>query len=163
MDITEAETGTMPLDRVDVDLEPLSRQVVELYTIVAEEKGVALESHVVSGLSLKADPVRLQQVLANLIDNAIKYTPAGGRVTVSAGPAAGALRLEVRDTGMGIAPEDLPRIWQRLYRGDKSRSEKGLGLGLSLVKAVVEAHSGSVTVQSALDQGSVFTVRLPNA
>jgi len=163
MDIAEAETGTMRLDRGDVDLELLSRQVVELYMIVAEERSVTLESRVVPGLSLRADRVRLQQVLANLVDNAIKYTPAGGRVTVVAGPAAGALRLEISDTGMGIAPEDLPRIWQRLYRADKSRSEKGLGLGLSLVKAVVEAHGGSVTVQSSPGKGSVFTVRLPNA
>lgn len=161
MDITEAETGTMRLERADVDLELLTRQVLELYSILAEEKGVRLESRVAPGLTFRADRVRLQQVLANLVDNAIKYTPSGGQVTITAGSDADKVRLEVRDNGMGISAEDLPRIWQRLYRGDKSRSEKGLGLGLSLVKAVVEAHGGSVDVASTVGQGSVFNVDLP--
>jgi signal transduction histidine kinase len=161
MDISEAETGTMRLELGPVKLEELVRQVVDLYGLLAEEKRIRLDSSVSPGLIIEADRVRLQQVLANLVDNAIKYTPAGGRVRIAADDDAGGVRMLVADTGQGIPEHELPRIWQRLYRGDKSRSEKGLGLGLSLVKAVVEAHAGSVTVRSELGHGSAFTVRLP--
>ena len=98
--------------------------------------------------------MRLEQVAANLIDNAVKYTPPGGRVerrTVGRGDRRRALR--VRDTGVGIPPDELPRIWDRLFRGDRSRTERGLGLGLSLVKAIVEAHGGTVAVASEPGRG----------
>ena len=98
---------------------------------------------------------------ANLLDNAIKYTPAGGRVEISAGREGGRAVLRVSDTGLGIPADELPRIWDRLFRGDRSRAERGLGLGLSLVKAVVEAHGGTVSVDSELGRGSTFTVSLP--
>ena len=98
---------------------------------------------------------------ANLIDNAVKYTPAGGRVVVDVDTADGRALLRVHDTGAGIDPAELPRIWDRLFRGDRSRTERGLGLGLSLVKAVVEAHGGRVDVTSAPGRGSTFTVSLP--
>jgi signal transduction histidine kinase len=103
----------------------------------------------------------MRQVVANLLDNAIKYTPPGGRVEVETGLDDGEAVLTVRDTGAGIPPEELPRIWDRLYRGDASRSERGLGLGLSLVKAIVEAHGGRALAQSTPGQGSSFVVRLP--
>jgi signal transduction histidine kinase len=105
----------------------------------------------------------MRQVIANLLDNAVKYTPAGGRVEVGTSARDGEVLLSVRDTGIGIPREELPRIWERLYRGDKSRSEHGLGLGLSLVKAIVEAHGGRVTVESSRDQGSQFLLHLPRA
>ena len=108
-----------------------------------------------------ADRARLEQVAANLIDNAVKYTPPGGRVDVEAAREGGAAILRVRDTGPGIPPDELPRIWDRLFRGDRSRAERGLGLGLSLVKAVVEAHGGTVEVRSEPGRGSAFSVRLP--
>jgi signal transduction histidine kinase len=107
------------------------------------------------------DRTRLQQVVANLLDNAIKYTPAGGRVEVEGELRPESVVLRVRDTGMGIPPEELPRIWDRLFRGDQSRSERGLGLGLSLVKAIVEAHGGQVAVESAPGRGALFTVSIP--
>ncbi len=88
----------------------------------------------------------MRQVLANLLDNAIKYTPAGGRVEIRASREDGAVVVQVKDTGAGIPADELPRIWDRLYRGDKSRSTRGLGLGLSLVKAIVQAHGGEVSV-----------------
>jgi signal transduction histidine kinase len=99
--------------------------------------------------------------VANLLDNAVKYTPAGGSIRIEArrdGPDA---LLSVSDTGIGIPADELPRIWDRLYRGDKSRSERGLGLGLSLVKAIVEAHGGKVAVTSTPEAGSRFELRLP--
>jgi len=105
----------------------------------------------------------VRQVLANLIDNAVKYTPAGGRVWIEARAEGPAVVVEVGDTGIGIAEAELPRVWERLYRGDASRSARGLGLGLSLVKAIVEAHGGRVTARSSPGQGSVFAVTLPAA
>src|SRR6185369_11196295 len=95
-----------------------------------------------------ADATRLQQVAANLIDNAVKYTPSGGRVEIEVVRDGGRAGLRVRDTGIGIRVDELPRIWDRLFRGDTSRTERGLGLGLSLVKAIVEAHGGEVEVRS---------------
>jgi signal transduction histidine kinase len=110
---------------------------------------------------IRGDRGRLLQALANLIDNAVKYTPAGGRVDVAARAAAPGVEIAVRDTGIGIDRDDLPRIFERLYRADRSRSERGLGIGLSLVRAIVAAHGGSVEVESALGRGSVFRLRLP--
>jgi signal transduction histidine kinase len=107
--------------------------------------------------------MRLRQVIANLVDNAIKYTPEGGRVELETLESDGQALLVVRDTGIGIPAAEIERIWERLYRGDKSRSQRGLGLGLSLVKAVVEMHQGSVAVQSDPKTGSVFSVHLPLA
>jgi signal transduction histidine kinase len=101
--------------------------------------------------------------MANLIDNAIKYTPVSGKVELSASQQHGEVIVEVKDSGMGIATEDLPKIWERLYRGDKSRAQRGLGLGLSLVKAVVQAHKGNVHAFNEPVQGCRFVVCLPAA
>src|ERR1044071_5104043 len=161
MDISEAEAGTMRLQLGPVDLPELIRDVIDLYQILAEEKEITLEANVPAELRIEADRIRIQQALANLLDNAIKYTGPGGRVEVSARQLDGNAVLAVKDTGMEISPADLPRIWDRLYRGDKSRHEKGLGLGLSLVKAVVQAHRGTVNVASEQDRGSTFTIHLP--
>jgi signal transduction histidine kinase len=141
---------------------------VDLYRDVAESKGVALTIVPATGdtggpLSVDADRPRLEQVAANLIDNAVKFTPQGGRVEARLSREDRNARLDVRDTGPGIPSHELPRIWDRLYRGDLSRAERGLGLGLSLVRAIVEAHGGSVSVESAPDQGATFTVVLPLA
>ncbi|MBI5383185.1 MAG: HAMP domain-containing histidine kinase [Verrucomicrobia bacterium] len=185
MDISEAETGTMRLNLTTFSVPDLARSVIELYEFVAEEKQITLTADLPEQLLLQADRPRIQQALANLLDNAIKYTQPGGRVTVkaeevrnaeckmqnesgaarpgggSAGPSQSALRISVSDNGTGVPHEDLPRIWDRLYRGDKSRTEKGLGLGLSLVKAVVQAHHGRVEVTSQPGHGSVFMFWLP--
>src|SRR5690606_200822 len=119
----------------------------DLYADVAEEQGLALRTTVEEGITLEADPVRLRRALANLVDNAVKYTEAGGHVTLSALAGPSDVRFEVVDTGAGIDAEELAHIWERLYRGDRSRSSKGLGLGLSLVRALVEAHGGTVEVE----------------
>jgi len=164
MDISEAESGAMQLRREDVPLSEIVDRAVDLYRDVAEARGVALNS-TASGLRdnlvVYADRTRLEQAAANLIDNAIKYTPAGGRVDVETRRDGRSAQLIVRDTGGGIPAAELPRIWDRLFRGDASRSERGLGLGLSLVKAIVEAHGGKVDVQSEVGRGSVFYVFLP--
>ena len=161
MDITEAEAGMMKLQREEADLCQLAREVVELYQYVAEERKVTITTDLPGRCSASVDRVRMRQVLANLLDNAIKYTPAGGNVAISVRAEPGGAVAVFRDTGIGIPAEEQDKIWLRLYRGDKSRSQRGLGLGLSLVKAVVEAHGGKVTVSSQPNHGSEFTVRLP--
>jgi heavy metal sensor kinase len=160
MDISEAETGTMRLALADVQLATLVQEVVSVYEDVAEEKQIEIGTSVDAELTVVADRDRLRQVLANLIDNAIKYTSRGGRVTVTARSDGPDVLIQVADTGIGIAAHDLPRIWERLYRGDQSRTERGLGLGLSLVRAIVRAHGGTVDVATEPGRGSTFTVRL---
>jgi signal transduction histidine kinase len=161
MDIAEAEHGMMVLRREPVDLVPLVAGAAELYADVAEDKHVAIELQLPPQLQVSADRVRLAQAIANLLDNAVKYTAAGGRIVVAAVAGTAGASIRVTDTGGGIDPDELPRIWERLYRGDRSRSERGLGLGLSLVKAIVEAHSGRVEVASRPGEGSTFTIHLP--
>jgi signal transduction histidine kinase len=161
MDITEAETGTMKLQLERVDLCVVLRQVVELYEYVADERKVTVTTELPGPCEVNVDRHRIRQVFANLLDNALKYTPAQGKVVLSVHDEPNAAIVQFRDTGIGIPAEEQEKIWTRLYRGDKSRSERGLGLGLSLVKAVVEAHKGQVTVSSKPGEGAEFTVRLP--
>jgi len=161
MDISEAETGTMKLTVTQVELAKLAAEITDLYEDTAEEAGVALGASVPGDLTVRADRDRLRQALANLVDNAIKYTPRGGRVDLTAARDADAVVIRVTDTGAGISGRDLPRIFDRLYRGDQSRATRGLGLGLSLVRAYVEAQGGKVTVESDPAHGATFTIKLP--
>jgi len=163
MDITEAEAGMLRLDRVPTDLGQLLDEVIEVYSFLAEEKQIAIRRDYTGRCEARVDPNRMRQVFGNLLDNALKYTAPGGHVAVRLEQTPEAALVRFRDDGMGIAEDDLPRIWTRLYRGDKSRSQRGLGLGLSLVKAIVEAHGGRVAVQSQVGDGSEFTVRLPHS
>lgn len=161
MDISEAETGTMKLNLSEVDVAKLAAEVAAVYEDTAEDAAVALSVHVPEHLTVKADRDRLRQALANLVDNAIKYTPGGGQVTVEARRGEGTVSIGVRDTGAGIPEHEIPRIWDRLYRGDQSRGTRGLGLGLSLVRASVEAQGGKVSVDTTPGRGSTFTITLP--
>jgi signal transduction histidine kinase len=145
------------------DMARLIDETVELYQYAAEEKGVNLSVTPGGALPVVADADRIRQVLANLLDNAVKYTPPDGRVEVSATRTGGSVSVSVSDSGEGISPEDIPRIFDRLYRADKSRSKRGLGLGLSLVRAVLFAHGGAIDVQSVPGTGSRFTFTLPAA
>ena len=167
LDVSEAESGTMNLHRVPTSVRALLAQVLDVYSLAAEEKHITVTtlwpSSDPDAIEANIDPTRMRQAFANLLDNAIKYTPEGGRVEVGCTrDADGAVRVTVRDSGIGILPAEQPRIWERLYRGDRSRSQRGLGLGLSLVRAIVEAHGGRVEVKSQPDAGSVFTVMLPS-
>jgi len=169
MDISEAQSGTMTVKKESVPLASIAERAVDLYRDVAEAKGVALviggtdDDHAgwPASIVVSADRSRLEQVAANLIDNAVKYTPRGGVVTVTVRRDKDVAMLEVSDTGQGIPANELPKIWDRLFRGDKSRAQRGLGLGLSLVKAVIEAHGGTVAARSEEGKGSTFSVRLP--
>jgi len=164
MDISEAETGAMKLRFEEVNISAVMEDAVELYRHVAEEKEVALRVAAPEEIFMTADRNRMEQVLANLVDNAIKYTPSGGRIDLEAFRRDEQQAvITIKDTGIGIAPEEAPKIWDRLYRGDQSRSQRGLGLGLCLVKAVVQAHQGRIEVSSEPGVGSLFTLYLPTS
>jgi signal transduction histidine kinase len=163
MDISEAETGTMALRREPTNLADLVRQSVDLYEDLAEQRGLTIEWASDDELIISVDRNRMRQVVANLLDNAVKYTAPGGAIRIDAHRRGPDAVLSLSDTGAGIPADELPRIWDRLYRGDKSRSERGLGLGLSLVKAIVEAHGGRVAVTSKPGSGSRFDLTLPAA
>ena len=161
MDITEAEAGVMKLNLEKTSIASLLKNVVELYELVAEEKHITVATGFVEPCEAVVDATRMRQAFANLLDNALKYTPDGGNVRLTCAVESADVTVRVRDNGIGIPPDEQPRIWERLYRGDKSRSQRGLGLGLSLVKAIVEAHHGTVTVQSRPGEGSEFIVHIP--
>jgi signal transduction histidine kinase len=161
LDIAEAETGAMKLDASLVDIKRLVAEVLEVYGDVADEKKIALNFTCPDDLHLTADQSRMRQAIGNLVDNAIKYTGDGGTVEVNVQPQDGRIVISVKDSGIGIEPEEIPRIWDRLYRGEKSRSQRGLGLGLSFVRAIVQAHRGKIVVLSQPGRGSTFLVSVP--
>jgi len=163
MDISEAETGVMKLKLERTRLAALISEVVEVYSYAAEDKGLKLSAEVNADITVQCDRARLRQALANLLDNAVKYSPSGTGIMVSLAAEGKDAVISVADRGPGIPEKDLPRIWDRLYRGDSSRHEKGLGLGLSVVRAVAMAHGGSATVSTKPGAGSVFTFRIPAA
>jgi signal transduction histidine kinase len=160
LDIAEAESGAARLRMTDIDLVKVVLDACEVFKTVAEDGQIAIATELPDQCRIRGDLERLQRVVANLLDNALKYTPAGGRVTVRLTGEGRPVRLSFEDTGMGVSPEELPRIFQRFYRSDRSRSGNGNGLGLSLALAFVRAHGGDITVKSELGQGSTFTVEL---
>jgi signal transduction histidine kinase len=161
MDITEAEHGMMRLRLERRSVSQLLENVLEVYRLVAEEKKIEIIANFAGPCDAEVDPNRIQQALANLLDNAVKYTPEHGLITIVCSSSDHAVEVRIKDDGIGIPLAEQSRIWDRLYRGDKSRGQRGLGLGLSLVKAVIEAHGGQVAVQSAEGAGSEFRVSLP--
>jgi signal transduction histidine kinase len=134
-----------------------------MYGYVAEEKAIQIHLSIPDEFRVIADPGRMGQVLSNLMDNALKYTPEKGHIYLEARQNSGESIISIRDTGIGISPQELPKIWDRLYRGDQSRTKRGLGLGLSLVKAVINANKGRIDVSSELGKGSTFTIYLPES
>jgi signal transduction histidine kinase len=162
-----AESGQLPLVKEPVDVAELLADVRTSFSGQAEAAGVDLNV-VLDGdpaqLTLVADAGRLDQVLGNLVANALRHTPAGGNVTLSAEPVPGGMRITVRDTGEGIPAPDLPYVFDRFWRGDRSRSHAGgagSGLGLSIARQLVQAHGGRIRVESDLGRGTTFTVELP--
>ena len=161
MDLAEAEAGVMKIQPQIINLPTLITRVADLYELVADDKGLNIYVEVPEGLTVTADPNRLSQALANLVDNAVKYTPRGGKLAISGWQENGEVALSVKDTGIGIDPVELEKIWERLYRTNEARSQRGLGLGLPVVKAIMQAHRGRVAVASEPNHGSVFTLYLP--
>jgi signal transduction histidine kinase len=161
LDVSAAEAGALTLRREQVDLRALASRAADLYREVAEQKNIRIELDLPGPAEMHGDPVRLGQALSNLVDNALKYTPEGGRVTVAAAAEAGAVTVTVSDNGPGVPAAERDAVWRRLYRGDASRSQRGWGLGLTLVRAVAEAHGGSAEVGDAPGGGARFQMRFP--
>jgi len=161
MDITEAEHGMMRLHRERRSVSQLLENVLEVYRLIGDEKKIEITANRDGPCYADVDPNRIQQAIANLLDNAVKYTREHGRISIECSSSDDTVQVRIKDDGIGIPVAEQARIWDRLYRGDKSRGHRGLGLGLSLVKAVVEAHGGRVTVESAEGAGSEFSVSLP--
>ena len=159
-----AEAGQLRLEKRPVHPGELIRQVAERMSLRAQDKHIDLVAEAGDGLpEIKADPERLTQIVTNLVDNALRYTPPGTRVTLSAHVAPGGVELAVADSGPGIPPEDLPHVFDRFWRAEKSRNRAtgGSGLGLAIVKQLVEAHGGRVQVESSAGAATKFTVQLP--
>ncbi len=161
--ISKTESGVNKFIPADVDLSGMVRQACELFGPTAEDKKVAVSCGMTEGIHVKGDTPMIQRMLSNLLDNAIKYTPSGGTVNVSVTENHANAVIAVKDTGIGISHQDLPRIFERFFRCDQSRSQAGIGLGLSLARAIARAHGGDIDVESTPNQGSTFTAILPMA
>ncbi|MFJ6728728.1 MULTISPECIES: sensor histidine kinase [unclassified Streptomyces] len=164
-DLAAADAGTLVLHREPVPADELLAQVAAAHKVAAATAGVALRTDADGCPWLDADPVRLRQALGNLVTNAVRHTPSGGTVTLSARSEKGQVLLEVADTGSGIAAEDLPHVFERFWRAEKSRSRRtgGSGLGLPIVRQLTAAHGGTAHAASVPGTGSTFTLRLPPA
>src|SRR5207249_5704373 len=161
--ISRLEAGEALVQPVRLDFAELARTTADQMKLLAEEKRISLTSDGSEPVEVEADPSRLKQVVVNLLDNAIKYTPEGGSVSISVTRRDDHAILEVADSGLGISADDLPHVFERFYRADKARSRQmgGTGLGLSIVRSICQAHGGRVTVNSAEGRGSLFRVQLP--
>jgi len=161
LDISEAEAGVAKLIIEEIDVTEIVRDAVGLFLPVAEAKNITVKIQVPSCIKLYSDRRKLQRILGNLLDNAIKFTPSGGVITISVSSEEKKITIEVKDTGIGISEKDATQIFDKFFRADRSRSEPGSGLGLSLARAFASSLGGSLTVKSSLDHGSVFTVAIP--
>lgn len=156
--LSQAESGQLVLQKQEVDLTGLVRDLVDQHQIPAEAQGVHLSAQLPAGCGILGDRIQIERLVSNLLGNAIKYTPSGGRVKASLVRRYDHVELVVEDTGVGIAAEHLPHIFDRFYRVPSADPEKGLGLGLSFVAWIAKAHGGSVSVESKLNQGTRFAV-----
>ena len=150
-------------ERAEFVLSDLIHDVVERFQQQADRAGVQLHHTITERFTVVANRDQMEQVMVNLVDNAVKYTPSGGKVSVTAEVSEGRVRILITDTGIGIMSQDLPRLFERFYRVDKARSRQsgGTGLGLSIVKHIIESHGGSVAVESEYNRGSTFSFFLP--
>lgn len=166
LDLSKIESGKMTMELKALDIAPIVKRCKNVLSNLSKEKSLSIEVDIPNDLpKVKGDEKRLSQVFLNLLDNAIKYTPEGGSVTVRASRKDDVVRIDISDTGIGIPDKDLPRIFERFYRVDKARSRElgGTGLGLSIVKHIVQAHSGQVWVESTPGHGSIFSFTIPVA
>ena len=161
LDIAEAEAGVRTLQLTSFDLADVAQQAVEIFRPMAEETDVALEIRTTERVPVRGEISKIQRAVANLIDNAVKFTPRGGKVCVTVSTTSSQAVLAVQDTGPGIAAEELSHVFDRFYRGDQSRHRPGYGLGLNLASAFIHAHGGELRVESQPGQGSTFTILLP--
>ena len=162
LQISRLDAGEV-LPKPVVNLSELAESTIEETRLMAEEKAIKVEKGLRPDVLVEGDPLRLQQLIANLLDNAIKYTPDGGRVVIAVSAVDKCAQLTVADNGVGIPPDSVARVFERFYRADKARARNtgGAGLGLSIVKAICTAHGGTIGVTSTEGRGSIFTVKLP--
>jgi signal transduction histidine kinase len=163
LDVTEAEAGAGIAAQQDIDLTALVEDACELYEPVAEDKNIHMSISTASSAYTRGNTHQLQRMLANLLDNALKYTPAVGDITISMSVENDTVTLAVSDDGIGISESNQAHIFDRSFRCDESRSASGFGLGLSLARAVARAHGGDINVSSVPGEGSTFTVVLPGS
>jgi signal transduction histidine kinase len=166
LDLSRLESGDVPLEREQLDIGPLVDEVLSEVAVSRDGRAVRVRSDVPSGLPPAwADRERIHQVLFNLLDNAVRFTPPGGEVVISAARGPGRCEVRVADTGPGIPPEHLPLLFERFYRVDQARSrgDGGTGIGLAIARSVVEAHGGRIWAESEVGRGSTFTFELPLA
>jgi two-component system OmpR family sensor kinase/two-component system sensor histidine kinase BaeS len=157
--LANAESGALTLHKEPTDLAVLVQEVVEAFSADAARVGASLRCDLPRDVPfVTVDPIRIREVLSNIVSNAIRHTPAGGAVSVAVASAKTRVLLSVTDTGSGIAPEDLPRIFDRFYKGEGSR---GSGLGLTIARSLVAAHGGDISAESAVGRGTTITVMLP--
>ncbi|WP_158223807.1 MULTISPECIES: cell wall metabolism sensor histidine kinase WalK [unclassified Cohnella] len=161
--LARSDSDQLDLERKPVQLDRIVQESVNKMTMLAEIKDIILNAEIDASIPMIADEERLHQLLATLLDNAIKYTPEGGVVRVVCRRMTHTARLEIEDTGIGISPEDLPHVFDRFYRGDKARArrEGGTGLGLAIASWIVERHGGKIKVDSKLSVGTLVSVTLP--
>ncbi len=164
LDLARLDAGTADLQWTPLDITAVLNNVVDKMTPQARQAQVELASNVVAIPIIMGDADRLSQVFTNLVDNALKYTPAGGHVTIKAGQVDGKIEVSIADSGAGISPDELPHIFERFYQTDKSRrggTRHGVGLGLAIAHEIVQAHHGSIEVTSNPGMGSTFVVKIP--
>jgi signal transduction histidine kinase len=161
--LSRLEAGDTQMERTQFDLADLVATTTEQMKLLAEDKKISLRCNTSERVDVQGSRARLKQVVVNLVDNAIKYTPEGGEIHVAVSEGNGKAILEVSDSGVGIPAESLPQIFERFYRSDKARTRKlgGTGLGLSIVKSICKAHGGDIIAESTDGNGSRFRVELP--
>jgi signal transduction histidine kinase len=163
LDISEAEAGVAKLAVEEVDMAQVVREACDLFQPVAENNQVRIVQRLTQNATIYGDKMKIQRAVSNLLDNALKYTPQGGTVTALVEGEDDQVVFSVKDTGQGISDRDLPHVFDRFFRGDRSRSLPGTGLGLNLTLAIARAHGGDVKVTSVQGQGSTFTMTLPRS
>jgi two-component system phosphate regulon sensor histidine kinase PhoR len=164
LELSKLDSGLVLLDLRPDDLRAAVESATHQHDALAERRGVDVQLDLPSRpIRIRHDPPRIGQVVANLVGNAVKFTPRGGTVRVSVEPTADGARIDVVDTGVGIDPSELPHIFERFYRGSRANEARGSGsgLGLAIVRSIVDIHGGSVSVESGAGSGSRFTVHLP--
>lgn len=159
--LSRADQGREKLALEELDLSELSELVAQEFAELAGEKGIALAADIQPGVAITGDQTLLLRLWGNLLQNAVTYGKEGGHIWMKLSAGEGVATLQVRDDGVGIAPDQLPKIWERFYQVDPARSGESSGLGLSMVRWIVQAHGGTVQAESALGEGSTFTARLP--
>jgi signal transduction histidine kinase len=161
LNITEIESGASESKIEKIDMAQLIHEACELFQPIATVKKIDISEKLPGNLSIRGDRRKIQRIVSNLLDNALKYTPEGGTVSISASVEEEKIRLIFEDTGIGISEADLPHIFERFFRCDISRTQEGAGLGLSLAKALTNAMNGTISVVSAVNRGSIFAVTFP--